>query len=177
MSRYTRYVTVTDNDPANFDKIIKVAQSCYKWYWYVFHDKDTDENGNTKKKHLHLVCYDSSPSTIQKSIKNFEGATLPNLVEGCRNGRAMLRYLIHKDDPDKFQYEPTEVVSNNIKQFLECIEDSDSVTSIFKDYELVRTAQISVGEFIEKYKQNLSTMNLYQQLQIFNLLHKTTFKE
>ena len=177
MSKYVRYITVTDNVPENFDKIIKVAKSSYKYYWYVFHDKDLDDNGTVKKRHLHLVCYDSSPASISKAIKNFEGCTLPNCVEACRNGRAMLRYLIHKDDPDKFQYDPKDVESNNIGQFSEAIEDSDNVVSLFKDYEDLRTAKISVGEFIEKYKQNLSGMNFYQQLSTFNLLHKTIYKE
>lgn len=177
MSRYIRYITVTDNDPNNFDKIIKVAQSCYKYYWYVFHDMDKDENGTLKKKHIHLVAYDSSPSTIKKAINNFDGATLPNLVEGCRNGRAMLRYLVHKDDPDKYPYDPSAVMTNNMAQFLSAIEDSDSVTKIFEDYEKVRTAKISVGEFIEKYKEHLSGMNFYQQLQTFKLLTTIKFKE
>lgn len=177
MSRYVRYITVTDNNEDNFDKIIKVAQSSYKYYWYVFHDKDVDENGTLKKKHLHLVVYDNSPATIQKAIKNFEGATLPNLVEACRNGRAMLRYLVHKDDSDKYQYDSSSVVTNNLNQFLSAIEDSDSVCSLFEDYENLRTAKISVGEFIQKYKQNLSSMNFYQQLSTFNLLHKTIYKE
>lgn len=177
MSRYIRYITVTDNVEDNFDKIIKVAQSCYKYYWYVFHDKDLDEDGTIKKRHLHLVCFDSSPSTIQKAIKNFEGATLPNLVEACHNGRAMLRYLIHKDDPDKFQYEANEVHTNNLQQFLSAIEDSDVVTAIFEDYEHVRRAEISVGDFIKKYKQHISGMNFYQQLQTFKLLTTIKYKE
>lgn len=177
MSNYVRYITVTDNDPDNFEKIIKVAKSCYKYYWYIYHDSDLDDNGSIKKKHLHLVCYDSSPATIQKAIKNFEGCTLPNLVEAVRNGRAMLRYLIHKDDSDKFQYNSSLVQTNNIGQFLEAIGDFDNVYKIWQDYELVRTAKISVGEFIEKYKQNLSGMNFYQQLSTFNLLHKTIYKE
>ena len=116
MPKYLRYITVTDNDPANWEKIIKVAKSSYKFYWYVYHDKDKNEDGSIKKKHLHLVCYDSSPATIKKAVENFKDATLPNLVEGCRNGRAMLRYLIHLDDSDKFQYSPTEVITNNISE-------------------------------------------------------------
>lgn len=177
MSRYIRYITITDNVPENFDKIIKVAKSSYKWYWYIFHDRDLDENGTIKKKHLHLVCFDSSPATISKAVKNFEGCTLPNCVEACKSGRAMLRYLIHKDDPDKFQYESKDVQTNNIGQFLEAIGDFDNVSRIWQDYELVRTAKISVGEFIEKYKQNLSGMNFYQQLQTFKLLSTIKYKE
>lgn len=177
MSRYVRYITITDNDPANWDKIIKVAKSSYKYYWYIFHDSDTDDNGQIKKKHLHLVCYDSSPSTIKKAISNFEGCTLPNLVEACRNGRAMLRYLIHLDDKDKFQYESKQVQTNNMTQFLNAIQDTGSVTSLFEDYEKVRTAQISVGEFIEKYKEHVSGMNFYQQLQTFKLLTTIKYKE
>ena len=174
MSRYIRYIHITDNVPENWDKIIKVAKSSYKYYWYIFHDKDKDENGTLKKKHLHLICYDSSPATINKALSNFKGTTLDNCIEGCRSGRAMIRYLIHKDDTDKFQYSPQEVTSNNMTQFYSAIEDSDNVVSLFNSYEELRVGKISVGEFIQRYKEQLSSMNFYQQLSTFNLLHKPT---
>lgn len=176
-SRKFRYIQVTDNCPDNWDKIIKVAQSCYSKYWYIFHDRDLDDNGQVKKKHLHLVCYDDSPNFITKGIKNFEGATLPNLVEGCRNGRACIRYLVHKDDPQKQQYDITEVVTNSPQQLTSALADSDTIVGLYQSYEELRTGKISVGDFIQRYKQELSSMNFYQQISTFNLLHKTIFKE
>lgn len=177
MSRYIRYLQITEHRPDKFDDIIRVAKSSYQFYWYIFHDKDKDENGNLKNKHLHIVMYDKSPSTLDKHAKLFEGIVPRHSLEACRNGRACIRYLIHKDDPEKFQYSINEVVTNKLPQLLSAIEDSDSVCSLYEDYERLRTAQISVGEFIQKYKQNLSSMNFYQQISTFNLLHKVTYKE
>lgn len=176
-ARKYRYIQVTDNVPENWDLIIKVARSCYTKFWYIFHDKDTDENGIEKKKHLHLVCYDNSPNYLSKALKNFEGATIPNLIEGCRNGRACIRYLVHKDDPDKFQYDISDVITNAPQQLSSSLVDSDDIVSLYESYELLRQGKISVGDFINQYKQQLTGMNFYQQLSTFNLLHKTIFKE
>lgn len=83
--------------------------------FWVFHDKDTvidDETGEMvpKKPHYHVMLMFSNPrseNTAKKiSIRCGGNGHLEELI--TRRGYA--RYLIHIDDPEKYQYSSNDVV-------------------------------------------------------------------
>ena len=83
--------------------------------FWVLHDKDTivdDETGETipKKPHYHVMLMFSNPrseNTAKKiSVRCGGNGHLEELI--TRRGYA--RYLIHIDDPEKYQYSPNDVV-------------------------------------------------------------------
>lgn len=77
---------------------------------YIVHDMDVTENGELKKPHIHWVGKRDSPaplSTIANALK------IPaNDIEFAKNYRASLRYLVHMDNKDKYQYAPDAVTAN-----------------------------------------------------------------
>lgn len=77
---------------------------------YITHDRDVDENGELKKPHLHWCGKRSSPALLS-TISNSLGIEA-NAIEFCKSWKYSLRYLIHADNPEKFQYEPGEVTAN-----------------------------------------------------------------
>lgn len=79
-------------------------------YACILHNKDVDENGAIKKPHFHFVIKTQSPcyiSTLSNHIQLNE-----NRIEWCRNLTGAIRYLIHIDDPDKYQYSADEIEAN-----------------------------------------------------------------
>lgn len=73
----------------------------------ILHDKDSDENGELKKPHWHIVfCfkYQRFASAIAK-----EFGIEPNYIQPTKARDKALRYLIHADDCDKYQYDASEV--------------------------------------------------------------------
>lgn len=84
-------------------------------YAMICHDKDTDENGEIKKPHYHVVLKFKNPKW-NTSLADELGIT-PNYIEEPRSLKKSLEYLIHYNEPEKYQYSIDEV-SGNLKDML-----------------------------------------------------------
>lgn len=93
-----------------------IARSCY-----CVHDKDIKEDGSLATKHIHLCLR----FTYQRSInavlslfpKNNIGDTLPQAtyVEFMVSEDRAIRYLLHLDDTDKYQYDRSCLVNSGYR--------------------------------------------------------------
>lgn len=112
--------------PDVYRKLMGLADS----YWAVQHDSDKKDDGSLKKIHIHFIAKFPFSSSF-KSLS--ELLSLPNGFEPVKNLRASLRYLIHLDNPDKAQYNPDSVCTNNVTQlhkaFTEQMDMDDAVLS------------------------------------------------
>ena len=96
----------------NIDKLKEGLQRpAVRDYAYIWHDKDTDKMGSVKTKHIHIAIrlknsYDS------KYIADWFGVPeqYVNRVKG--KWQDMLKYLTHKNAPEEYQYDESEVISN-----------------------------------------------------------------
>ena len=106
------------------------------------HDKDIHEDGTQKKPHWHVILmFGAKKSKAQ--MKQITGQL--NTVDPIRVQRlsGAVRYLIHKDDPDKFQYSSDEVESFNGANFLEAIACNVDIRSGLKMiFKIVRDEDI-----------------------------------
>lgn len=78
------------------------------------HDRDVKEDGTIAKPHCHVISLWESPiryNLVLSIIQNGSGLVNVKYVQPVANLRAMMRYLIHLDNPEKQQYDPTEVIS------------------------------------------------------------------
>ncbi len=72
-------------------------------YVYILHDSDEDTHGKLKKPHYHVIL--SLPNNSPTNVDSIKSRLQLDYVEGVRSVRSAMRYLVHADDPDKFQYE------------------------------------------------------------------------
>lgn len=93
----------------------------YFEYAYILHNKDIWENdeinedtgeikhkkGEKKKEHWHVIIAFKNPRSIDSIKKELE----LKHIETC-NFYAYSRYLIHKDQPQKYQYSKDEIITN-----------------------------------------------------------------
>lgn len=88
----------------------KIDEMHIPWCSSPLHDKDINANGEPKKPHWHIVlCFDGKKSYSQiELITKSVGGTRPEKVHELR---AMIRYLAHLDNPDKWQYDFNDVIS------------------------------------------------------------------
>lgn len=77
----------------------------------ITHNKDTDENGEVLEAHTHFLVEYETPRKLQ-TVANLFGVE-PNFIEVVKSKKAMVRYLTHIDDPDKYHYEPELVITNS----------------------------------------------------------------
>ena len=75
---------------------------------YIFHDKDTDKDGCLKRRHLHLVLECPTRRRVSYYIKHlaimFGVERTQVQVEVSNNYDWDIQYLLHKNNPDKYQY-------------------------------------------------------------------------
>jgi len=114
MSEIQSRAFTTSQKPAwSKEKIAKflkeVAGSCE--VYAITHDKDTDDEGQIIASHTHFVLLYDTPRKISTVARLFD--TEINFVEQVKSTKAILRYLTHLDDSDKFQYDPKEVITNS----------------------------------------------------------------
>lgn len=105
-SREWIFILYPESAPKNWIERLKAMQTTF--IVSPLHDKDVDDNGNPKKAHYHILL--SFPSV--KSYKQVEGITqdlnqpFPVI---CHNKSAQIRYFVHIDDPEKYQYERKDI--------------------------------------------------------------------
>ena len=164
------YITFSVNKEEQFDSIIETLadfQDPPKFYAFIFHDKDKDENGELKKRHLH-VFVKSAPLRLSAYSDKF--GIPENMLEIPRSVYKCARYLIHADQPEKYQYSIDDVVSSNIDYYKQrwFTDKKFTTTEKFNDFMALRSGRISPLEFIEKYDYELSTMRMPDLIKLFD---------
>jgi len=87
--------------------------------WAITHDKDANENGEIIAPHTHFIIEYETPRKISTVARVLNVAD--NFVELGDSKKALMRYLTHLDDTDKFQYAPSEVLTNSTVPYGELI--------------------------------------------------------
>lgn len=88
----------------------------------VYHDQDTNKDGSPKKPHWHVIASWKNPAqpTRYKYLTRFFGLTdLQTCVEHAVSLPKATEYLWHKNNPEKHQYRPEDVISFGLDRLLE----------------------------------------------------------
>lgn len=109
-SRIFLGVLYPDSTSYDIEKVISRLGDTFTDLAYITHDLDVDEIGTVKKPHIHWCGKRSSPAPLS-TIANAVGVE-ENSIEFCRNWKYSLRYLIHADNPEKYQYTADKVTAN-----------------------------------------------------------------
>lgn len=112
-------------------------------YVAILHDKDVDEDGVIKKAHWHVILRFPQAKWNTAVVK--ELGIEVNYTQELRNFNNAMMYLIHANDPDKYQYEIGEVFGTFKERLKELLNSQDK-----SEGEKVR----ELIEFIESYYPN-----------------------
>lgn len=108
-SRHRSFATVLypfESAPDNWLDII--AELKIPVYVSPLHDQDKNPTGEPKKPHVHVLMYfegKKSIEQVQEIVKTFGGVG----VEVVSSLRGYARYLCHLDNPEKAQYDISQV--------------------------------------------------------------------
>lgn len=156
-------VLYPDEDPTHKFALEFIKEN-YSNYAYIMHDKDILEDGSSKKIHYHIVI----------SFKNYRWRNAianelninPNYIEKIRNLENSLKYLIHYNNSNKYQYDIDEV-QGTLKHKLENYINSQDKTESEKVLELLEYIEnckgyIKLTDFI-KYVCNNNMYDIYRR--------------
>lgn len=140
-------VLYEDSTSYNYEEILKNIKANSVQYAYIVHDKDEvtlndlEEQegieevqlkyvGEKKKKHTHVVWI--VDNSIQLGLAANIMGIPSNYVKKVKNKVGALQYLIHKNNPEKYQYEP-ECIVTNIENFRKkYTEDLEGIVKAIK---------------------------------------------
>lgn len=109
--RYRNYACMVypDSAPENWVDILK--DSHIPIFISPLHEKDIDPLGQPKKPHYHVMVMYDGVQTLDQVREFLNGIAANNFVEIVKSLRGYARYLIHKDNPEKVQYDAEQVQS------------------------------------------------------------------
>lgn len=108
--RYWAFVLYPESAPENWKEILQ--QTGLSICVSPLHDKDINPTGEQKKAHYHIILCYSGPTTFKcvKSITDSLNQPIPIALEQVRG---YFRYLTHKDNPEKYQYNEKDIITIN----------------------------------------------------------------
>lgn len=91
-------------------EIREICESINAEYAFIFHNRDINADGTPKTPHWHINIRLKDARDF-KTFANYFGVT-ENNVNKIKSYARSLQYLIHKNAPDKYQYDLSEVTAN-----------------------------------------------------------------
>ena len=107
--RTRNFATVVYPESAPSDWIDKLDQLHVAALISPLHDKDTNPSGEPKKPHYHVLLMFEGKKDYEKQVKPIFAEIGGVGREMVNSARGYARYLCHLDNPEKAQYEPSEV--------------------------------------------------------------------
>lgn len=107
--RHFAYVVYPESAPA--DWIEQLQQTGLSFVVSPLHDKDVDPTGTLKKPHYHVIISWGNTTTYRAARGLCDKIRCPR-PQALKSPNAMYRYLTHKDNPDKYQYEEQPITYN-----------------------------------------------------------------
>lgn len=127
-TRNWTFIVYPESAPRNWREILD--EQHVRWVESPKHDKDVNPDGEIKKAHYHiLLAFDGpmsskTPADIAKSLNS----PIPKAVGSARG---LVRYMIHMDNPEKYQYDINEIVGHSgadVQEYFEMTATSKLTT-------------------------------------------------
>jgi hypoxanthine phosphoribosyltransferase len=159
--RQCEIVTNLEHTSETFINVVLMGYSTIKEWAYILHDKDINEKGELKKPHFHIYLNFGVAQDTDKIAKWFE--VKPNFINKIKGRKKdMLKYLIHKNAPEKYQYDLNQVKSNFDLE-VELLDDD--IIGDFKNYSYAQML-----DFIDKIQKPALRVKHYERLKKLWLL-------
>lgn len=157
----------TTKSPADIDNI-KVNIKEFHYWAYMFHKPDDDD----ERLHIHYVVQCNGTRSL-KNVADTLGVDM-QYMQACKRPRGAIRYLIHLDNPEKEQYNPNEIMTNDKDFTLSFLTDNNQFdcSALFDDLILVKTGRLSPRMLVEKYQYAINKLPFYQRIKTLEVIMK-----
>lgn len=139
-SRYWYGELFIDSMPGNWKELL--VQTHVKVFASPVHDRDINPDGSIKKAHIHLeICYDG-PTTYNNVVRVFGSLVANGFIKRVESARGYYRYLCHLDNPEKAQYDPSEILCFNGASSADLMSETDKNTIKWEVGKIIREKDI-----------------------------------
>lgn len=161
---------------------IKTQLNSYN-YFAIIHDKDKNEIGQDKTKHMHLILLSKEKSSgldiLAMLCKVLNCVNVQISIDKVYNVRQDIRYLIHEDQPQKYQYSKDEIITNNKAYLWTCLEDDEEYQNFtIKDCEkAVMVEHLDLIDLMKRYGLESYKKNRIVMIDIINAYMNEEYKK
>lgn len=122
-TRNWNIVVYPDSAPENWREYMDSLQ--IEWVESPLHDCDTNANGEVKKPHWHLLLMFGGVKTYEQVCEVIEPLNCP-IPQKCLSAKGSVRYMAHLDNPEKFQYQVSDIKAHGGVDIAELLRPSSS---------------------------------------------------
>ena len=112
------------------------------------HDKDLNPTGEAKKAHYHVILVYSGPTTYN-AVAKFTASLNSTIPQALESVRGMYRYFSHKDNPEKYQYDESEITQVNGFNIADMVELTRSEVNELKSQILRLIRELDLIEYAD----------------------------
>lgn len=123
------FVLYPESAPADWAEQIKISGLMAAVS--PLHDKDINPTGEPKKPHYHVILVYSGPTTYN-AVAKFTASLNATIPQALESVRGMYRYFSHKDNPEKYQYQESEIFALNGFNIADLVELTKSEVNEIK---------------------------------------------
>lgn len=106
-ARTWTFVVYPESTPENWRDIL--SDYHIPWVESPLHDKDVNPDGEVKKAHWHIILFFDGKKSFEQ-VQEITDALNAPIPQKTANAKGLVRYLIHMDNPEKYQYKREEIV-------------------------------------------------------------------
>ena len=135
------FVLYEDSAPDNWRACLDDMH--IEWIESPWHDKDLNADGSPKKKHKHILLLFPGKKSYEQ-IKEITDSINQPIPERCHNSKALVRYMAHLDNPEKAQYQVSDIIAHGSVDIAEMLRPSSSARyTIIRDMiDYIRSAGV-----------------------------------
>lgn len=138
-TRNWTFVVYPESAPENWKDILDAEH--IQWIESPLHDRDLNPDGEAKKAHWHVVVLFAGKKSFSQ-VKELTDSLHSPIPQKVANAKGVIRYMAHMDNPEKFQYKPSEIIGHGGVDVAEYLKPSSS-----SRYHLI-------GEMIDFVREN-----------------------
>lgn len=112
------------------------------------HDKDVNPTGEKKKAHYHVLLVYSGPTTYN-AVAKFTASLNATIPQALESVRGMYRYFSHKDNPEKYQYQESDITTINGFNINDLVELTKSEVNELKVSILGYVRRLCITEYAD----------------------------
>lgn len=99
-------VVYPESAPEDWKEILKLKG--ISWACSPLHDKDVNPTGEKKKEHYHIILTFPGPTSDNVVNQIMKELNQPIAI-ALESVRGYYRYFVHKDNPEKYQYDEKDI--------------------------------------------------------------------
>lgn len=131
-------VVYPESAPSNWKELLD--EHHIEWVESPLHEFDVNATGELKKPHWHVLLMFGGVKSYEQVLEVTEFLNCPS-PQRCHNAKAMVRYMAHLDNPDKYQYNVSDIKPHGGVDLPELLRPSSS-----ERYSLIRDMVIYIRD-------------------------------